>query len=148
MNPSPQIAAFIEEWEGLRCEAYDDGGGVWTIGIGRTLGVHEGDTCTVAEAREWFVVELGGYARRLKRYMRREPSQQQFDALVSLAYNAGSDAVGKAGIMSLFNAYDDRGCADRFLQWNKDGGRVVLGLTKRREAERVIYLWGDYSGRP
>lgn len=151
MTPSPDLLAFVEGWEGLRTKAYRDGGGVWTIGIGRTKGVRPGDTCTEALARIWFADEMAQYAAELLGYMKRTPAQRQFDALLSLGYNAGiapPRGIGRAGIMALFNAGQDADCADRFLAWNKDGGVEVEGLTKRRRAERDIYLYADYSGRP
>lgn len=151
MKASAELATFMEGWERLETVAYKDGGGVWTIGIGRTKNVRPGDTCTEAQARAWYAEELDQYADELSPYCTRRPSQQQFDALLSLGYNAGiapPTGIGRAGIISLFNSGDDQGCGDRFLLWNKDGGKVVRGLTKRREAERAIYLFGDYSGRP
>lgn len=148
MNPSPDLLAFVEGWEGLRTTAYDDGGGVWTIGIGRTKDVRRGDTCTEEQARAWFADELIAYARALERYITRPPTQQQYDALLSLAYNCGVPAIGESGVMARHNAGLTEDCGNRFLLWNKDGGRPVAGLTKRREAERRIYLHGDYSGRP
>lgn len=145
---SVELVAFVEGWESCRLTAYRDGGDVWTIGWGRTYDVTCGDTCTQAEADAWLVGALEEYGEALKSYMTREPTQQQFDALLSLSFNAGARAIGKAGIMSLFNHGEDAECADRFLQWSKDNGRVVHGLLKRRRAERAIYKFADYSGRP
>lgn len=148
MIQSHDLLPFVEGWEGLRTTAYNDGGGVWTIGIGRTKGVRPGDTCTEEQARAWFADEMREYAAALEAYLIRPPSQQQFDALLSLAYNCGVAAIGMSGVVARHNAGLHEDCANRFLLWNKDGGRPVAGLTKRREAERAIYLRGDYSGRP
>lgn len=148
MKPSLALAEFVERWEGLRTRAYDDGGGVWTIGIGHTRGVRPGDVCTEEQARAWLEAELDDFAVGLEQYIIREPTQQQFDALLSLAYNCGLEAIGNSGLMARFNARLDRECADRFLLWNKDNGKVVPGLSKRRAAERAIYLDGDYSIGP
>lgn len=148
VRASPELVEFVQGWESCRLAAYLDGGGVPTIGWGHTLGVKMGDRCTQEEADAWLIEELVEYAEALKVYMHREPLQQQFDALLTLSYNAGVRAIGKAGVMALFNAGDDDGCADRFLAWNKDNGREVKGLTKRRWAERAIYLDADYTGRP
>lgn len=148
VRASPELIEFVQGWESCRLSAYLDGNGVPTIGWGHTLGVRMGNMITQAQADSWLIEELIEYGEALKVYMTREPLQQQFDALLSLSYNAGVRAIGKAGVMTLFNAGDDQACADRFLQWNRDGGREVLGLTKRRRAERAIYLDGDYGGRP
>lgn len=148
IRPSPELVEFVKGWESCRLSAYLDGNGVPTIGWGHTLGVRMGNTITQAQADTWLIEELIEYGEGLKVYMVREPDQQQFDGILSLAYNAGLRAIGKSGLMALFNAGDDDGCADRFLAWNKDGGKEVKGLTKRRWAERAIYLDGNYEGRP
>lgn len=153
MIASPNLFEFIQGWESCSLVAYLDGGtpGVWTIGWGRTKGVRKGDHCTQHQANEWLVDTLDVYGEELKQYLTREPTQQQFDALLDLGYNAGiapPKGIGRKGIVVLFNAGADALCADRFLQWNKDGGVVVYGLTKRRRADRAMYLYGDYSGRP
>lgn len=153
MRPSPALLVFVQGWESCELVAYLDSGNppVPTIGWGHTRGVRMGDTCTQATADEWFADEMGEYAAELEAYLTRTPEQNQFDALLSLGYNAGiapPRGIGRAGIVQLFNGGDDRQCADRFLAWNKDGGRVVHGLTKRRAAERDVYLYADYTGRP
>lgn len=148
MTPSRELVDFVAGWEGFEPKAYRDGGGVWTLGYGRTLGVGPGDTCTMAQAKEWLLADLARHWEGLAKYLTREPSQQQADALLSLAYNCGVAAVGPSGTVARFNAGKDQECADRFLFWDLDNGVHVPGLLKRRKAERAIYLDGDYSGRP
>jgi len=148
MTPSTALVEFVGAWEGFEPKAYRDGGGVWTLGFGRTLGVGPGDTVTLSQAREWLLADLTRHAEGLSEFMKREPSQQQFDALVSLAYNCGVQAVGTSGTMRRFNAGNDAECADRFLFWDLDNGVHVPGLLKRRKAEWAIYLDGDYTGKP
>lgn len=148
MIPSQQIVDFVKRWESCRLRAYQDGAGVWTIGYGHTRDVHPGDTCTQEQADEWVVDELVEYGEGLSRYITRAPRQNQFDGLLSLAYNCGIDAIGMSGVMARHNAglFDE--CGERFLMWNRSGGVVVRGLTKRRAAERDVYASGDYSGSP
>lgn len=148
MTPSLALRAFIVGWEAMRLAAYDDGRGVWTIGIGHTEDVQPGDTCTKDQALAWLEEDLTSRGDQLLRYMTRTPAQQQFDALLSLAFNAGVRVVGESGTLARFNAGLDQECADRFLLWDKVAGKVWPGLTKRRAAERLMYLDGDYSGRP
>lgn len=151
--PTPDLQKFVEGWESCRLVAYLDSGRppVPTIGWGHTRGVYIGDTCTQTQADEWLRDELDRHACELSVYLTRTPTTQQFDALLSLGYNAGiapPHGIGQAGIVQLFNTGMLHECADRFLAWNKDGGVVVNGLTKRRHAERAIFVSGDYSGRP
>ena len=56
------------------------------------------------------------------------------------AYNVGTGALQKSTLIKLLNAGDTQGAADQFLRWNKAGGQVVAGLTRRREAERKLFL--------
>ena len=148
MTPSAELVEFVAGWEGFRSEAYLDMVGIPTIGFGQTRGVRMGDTITLEDALRDLESTLTRFGKQLQAFMRREPEQQQFDALLSLAYNCGVIRIGESGVMARFNRGADEECADRFLWWNKAGGRVVTGLTSRRQAERAIYLDGDYSGRP
>lgn len=148
MTPSPALVDFVAAWEGFRSTAYQDVVGIWTIGYGFTMGVQPGDTMTLAEANAKLEQTLYSFGKTLETFMQREPSQQQFDALTSLAYNCGVGRIGRSGVMDRFNRGDDEGAAERMTWWNKAGGRELAGLTRRREAERAIYERGDYSGRP
>lgn len=67
-------------------------------------------------------------------------TQGQFDALVSFAYNVGSRALSTSTLLRKLNDGDVRGAADEFLRWNKAGGKALNGLTRRREAERALFL--------
>lgn len=151
MIHTPALLDFVAAWEGLRLNAYLDGGGVPTIGYGHTRGVHPGDTCDEEQALRWLKSELVTCESELADYMHRQPTQQQFDAFVAIGYNCGivgKDKIGESGLMARFNAKLDQECADRFLLWNRDGGVVIPGLSHRRAAERAIYLFNDYAGRP
>ncbi|HFZ1395695.1 TPA: lysozyme, partial [Klebsiella pneumoniae] len=67
-------------------------------------------------------------------------TQNQYDALVSLAYNIGTRALSTSTLMKKLNAGDVKGAADEFLRWNRSGGKVMAGLTNRRKAEREVFL--------
>ena len=67
-------------------------------------------------------------------------TQNQYDALVSLAYNIGTSALSSSTLMKKLNAGDVKGAADEFLRWNKSGGKAMPGLTNRRKAERSIFI--------
>ncbi|HFZ1395694.1 TPA: lysozyme, partial [Klebsiella pneumoniae] len=67
-------------------------------------------------------------------------TQNQYDALVSLAYNIGTRALSTSTLMKKLNAGDVKGAADEFLRWNRSGGKVMAGLTNRRKAEREAFL--------
>ena len=67
-------------------------------------------------------------------------TQGQFDALVSFTYNLGAQSLSTSTLLRKLNAGDYAGAADEFLRWNKAGGKVLTGLTRRREAERDLFL--------
>jgi len=155
MTFSPDLVDFVKGWESCRLKAYQDknDGAMWTCGWGQTgPDIMAGTTWTQEYADSRLAATLRDVAVGLRSYLFRQPSQQQFDALGSLAYNEGYGKIGTSGLMSRFNEGLDTECALRFLLWNKETINGVLvpseGLTKRREAEMKIYTDGDYSGRP
>lgn len=145
MNLSSKGQSLIAAFEGTRLEAYDDGGGVWTIGIGTTVypdgrSVKRGDKATLNEVMEYFRRDVEHFERAVDKAVEVPLSQNQFDALVSLVYNIGISGFSKSTLLKKLNAGDYTGAADQFLRWNKDGGRVITGLKRRREAERAVFL--------
>ena len=136
---------LISSFEGIRLNAYDDGVGVWTIGIGTTIypngtKVKKGDKCTQEQALEYLQHDLKSFEKTVSESVKVPLSQNQFDALVSLAYNIGSGAFKNSTLLKKLNAKDYAGAADQFLVWNKGGGKVLKGLVRRREAERALFL--------
>jgi len=149
VTASPELFDFIIGWEKCVLTPYHDGGGVLTCGVGHTgLDIVEGEEWTQERADNALKRDVRVRELILRPFLHRTPTQQQWDALVSLAFNCGSAAIGNSGLMARFNSNLDDECALRFLLWNKDNGEIIPGLTKRREAEMNIYLHGDYSGRP
>ncbi len=67
-------------------------------------------------------------------------TQAQLDAMVDLAYNIGVGAFQSSTLVRLFNAGDQAGAAEQFPRWNKSGGKVLLGLRRRRAADRARFL--------
>ena len=88
--------------------------------------------------KRWCV--LREYEAGITDALRVDVTQSQFDALVSWAYNVGLGAAKQSTLMRLLNAGDVPGAADQFLRWNRAGGVVLRGLTRRREAERDLFL--------
>lgn len=130
-------APFVQHWEGLRTSAYKCPLGVWTIGYGRTNGVHEGDTCTKEQAAQWLLEDLTDTASRLARYINVPVTENQFIALVSLAYNIGVDGLTRKcpKLMRALNEKDYDGATEEFLDITNGG---VPGLISRRKAEAEL----------
>jgi lysozyme len=136
---------LISSFEGIRLNAYDDGVGVWTIGIGTTtypngVKVKKGDKCTLDQAKEYFAHDLKRFESSVNKLVKVPLSQNQFDALVSLTYNIGSGNFASSTLLKKLNAKDYQGAADQFPRWNKAKGKVLNGLVRRREAERALFL--------
>jgi lysozyme len=138
--------ALIKGFEGCELTAYPDpgtGGDPWTIGWGATgPGIREGVTWTQAQADARLEQDLAKYAAEVADAVGDAPtSQQQFDALVSFHYNTG--AIRRATLTKLHKAGDYAGAAKEFARWNRAGGRVLAGLTRRRAAEAALYRSGS-----
>lgn len=136
---------LISSFEDTRLKAYDDGVGVWTIGIGTTVypngvKVKKGDVCTLEQAKSYFAHDLKRFEASVNNLVKVPLSQNQFDALVSLTYNIGETAFSESTLLKKLNAKDYQGAADQFPQWNKGGGKVLKGLVRRRAAERALFL--------
>ena len=67
-------------------------------------------------------------------------NQNQYDALASLIYNIGAGAFSKSTLLKMLNAGDYKGAAEQFLRWNRQKGKVLNGLTRRRQEERELFL--------
>lgn len=115
--------------------------GVWTIGYGDTENVLPGLVITQQEAEDRLEHRLArdfepGVQAAITAGMR----QEQFDAMVCLAYNIGVGAFAGSTLVKLFNAGDIALAADQFLRWDKAGGKSLKGLRRRRTAERALFL--------
>lgn len=145
MKTSREGIALIKRFEGLRLKAYRDSVGIWTIGYGHTSmagkpTVSAGLTITAQEAEDILVNDLVKYEAAVDKAIKRNPTQSQFDAMVSLCFNIGPGAFAKSSIARKFNAGDVEGAADAFLIYRKAGGKVLPGLEARRRAERAHFL--------
>lgn len=133
---------LICSFEGLRLKAYDDGVGVWTIGYGTTVingtKVKKGDTCTVDQAKSYMASDLKQFESAVNQ-TKVPLNQNQYDALVSLAYNIGVGAFLSSTLFKKLNAKDYKGAAEQFDRWNRAGGKVMRGLTNRRAKERKLF---------
>jgi Phage-related lysozyme (muraminidase) len=139
---------LIKRFEGCRLSAYPDpgtGDAPWTIGFGWTQPVdgkpvRPGMTIDQATADRLLKNGLVSYESDVSKLIKVPVTQGQFDALVSFAYNLGARALSTSTLLKKLNADDNKGAADEFLRWNKAGGKVMPGLTRRREAERALFL--------
>lgn len=134
---------LVKEFEGLRLRAYLCPAGVWTIGYGHTDGVREGMTITQTQADDFLDRDLD-WAEECVGKFAKDPSDNEFAAMVSLCFNVGAAGFVKSTVLRLHNTGDKLGAARAFRMWNKAtvGGKLVElpGLTRRRLAEEGLYL--------
>lgn len=130
----------IATHEGYEDEAYVPvKGDVPTIGFGHTQGVKMGDKTTPVRSLQVLLDEVDSvYAQGVRNCVTAPMYQYEFAASVSLTYNIGVKAFCGSTIVKKFNAEDYAGACAGFDAWNKQGGRVLSGLVKRRAAERAI----------
>ncbi len=145
MKLSSNGIALLKRFEGLVLEAYQDIAGVWTIGYGHTgPDVRAGMRITEREAEELLRRDLASREDAVARLTSISLNRNEFDALVSLVYNIGIDAFRGSTLRRRLNQGDRFGAADALTWWNKAtiGGRLreVIGLTRRRAAERALFL--------
>ena len=140
------LLALIRKFEGLRLKPYRCPAGVPTIGYGATYYpdgrrvTMQDRPVTVAQATDMLRSMLASYEAGVSRYVLVPLTQGQFDALVSFAHNVGLSALKDSTLLRLVNARDYAGAAAQFVRWNKAGGKVLPGLTRRREAERKLFV--------
>ena len=140
MRTSPKGISLIKSFEGLRLKSYQDSVGVWTIGYGATRGIGPGMTVSSEQAERMLMNDIARFEPELDKLAKVPLNRNQWDALMSFVYNLGSASLGSSTLLKLLNAKDYTGAADQFPRWNKAGGQVLAGLTKRRAAERAMFL--------
>ena len=124
---------LIESFEGLRLTSYQDSVGVWTIGYGHTQGVHQGQTITQAQAEAFLQQDLGVAEAGVNGH-NLTLTDNQFAALVSFTFNLGAGNLNKLLSKGMAEV------PDRILLFDHAGGKQLPGLTRRRNAERALYL--------
>lgn len=142
MKTSDRGLHFIMAHEGVRLEAYPDpgtGGEPWTIGVGHTSGVRQGDTCTMDQAMAYLRQDVGVAEDAVNRLVNVALTQEQFDALVDFTFNEGPGALASSTLLRLLNAGDYAGADRQFARWNFANGRVLPGLVTRRADEAALF---------
>lgn len=140
MNISEAGFDLIRQYEQLRLTAYmptpDD---VPTIGYGHTQFVKMGDNCTEAQAEIWLRQDCAWAEDCVNNSVRVPLAQNEFDALVSFVFNIGCPKFKASTLLKLLNARDYEGAKTQFARWNKQDGKELAGLTRRRATEERMF---------
>jgi len=139
---------FIKKAEGgLYLKAYQDSGGVWTIGYGSTYDfdkqrkVQQGDIITAEQAQKWLEITTSKDAVEIKNLVKVPLNNNELNALISFTYNVGLAAFKASSLLRLLNSGTDKKLvAEQFDRWVYDNGVKVKGLISRRNAEKKLFL--------
>ena len=146
MKISARGLELIKEFEGFSSKPYLDVVKIPTIGYGNTY-YPDGKKVTLndkpiseIEATEMIsYIAQKDFGDKIFPLIKVEVNQNQFDAMVSLAYNIGVGNFSKSTLLKKVNSGDFDGASNEFLKWNKSGGKELLGLTRRREKEKDLF---------
>ncbi|MBE7542275.1 MAG: lysozyme [Bryobacteraceae bacterium] len=140
MMPSPRCVELVKRFEGFCAKPYLCPAGVGTIGYGHTEGVSMSDPPITREAAAALLErDLAVFAAGVARLLTVPVTQNQFDALVSFAYNVGLGNLQRSTLLRRVNVGDVAGAACEFAKWTKAKGVELPGLVKRRAAERALF---------
>lgn len=132
---------LLKSFEGCRLTAYQDQGGIWTVGYGCTgADIGPGTVWTQERADAELLLRVNKLQDIILHALQVHVTPQQLAALVSLAYNIGPGAFLRSTVLRELNSKDFKAAADAFLLWNRVRGKVNEGLARRREAERAVFL--------
>lgn len=159
MKVSPQAILMIKHHEGVRYRPYKCPAALWTVGVGHVLYPAQGALkapdrmaypLKPADARVWSAEEvdallsadLGRFEQGVSRYCPAAAvgNQNQFDALVSFAFNLGLGTLQRSTLRAKFNRGEFDNAAEEFMKFTKAGGKVLRGLLNRRTDERALFL--------
>ena len=148
MKTGKKGLSLIKEFEGFYSNPYLDPIGIPTIGYG-VIKYPNGKRVTMQDkpiSKEYATELLSQllsetYEKEVKKHIKVALNQNQFDALVSFTYNLGGTNLGKSTLAKKINANPcDPSIRDEFIKWNRAGGKVLAGLTRRRVAEAELYF--------
>jgi lysozyme len=135
---------LIKSFESLELQSYPDpatSAEPWTVGYGHTgPEVHPGMTITEAEADAILAADVQAVEHCVSEAVGQHVNENEFSSCVSLAFNIGCKAFRASTLARMLREGQNEAAADQFLRWNKAAGREMAGLTRRRRAERELFL--------
>lgn len=143
---SSKLRELVKHFEGCKLTSYVCSAGHNTIGYGNTfyengVKVKPGDKITQQRAEELLDVILIKFVQQTNELIKSNVNQNQRDALTDFAYNCGIGNLKSSTLLKKVNADpNDKTIREEFMRWNKGGGKVLNGLTRRREAEANLYF--------
>jgi lysozyme len=136
---------LIRRFEGCELKAYKDAVGIPTIGYGHIKDVHMGMEISMDQAIEFLKEDLAEAENAVKKYVKVKLNHNQFDALVSWTFNLGSGNLKSSTMLKRINAKEWDDVPNQIKRWNRAGGKVLKGLTRRRAAEALLWQGKDWK---
>ena len=140
MKVSQECIDLVKFFEGFEPKAYLCPANVWTIGYGRTKNVREGDVINEKQAERDLFEELDEFAEQVLNTVKVDLEQNELDALTSWTYNLGVGNLQSSTLLKKLNSGDKNSVPSEMIRWNKAAGKVLAGLTRRREAEAKLWV--------
>ena len=142
MKTNQRAQQIIKSSEGLYLKSYQCPSKIWTIGWGHTAGVKPGQTIAREQAEQFFQEDIEQKERFVNRLLSVSLNDNQYSALVSLAFNLRETDFKTSTLLKVINANpnDREGVSQQWVRWNKSNGKVLRGLTIRREMELDLYF--------
>lgn len=145
MKTSQRGLELIKYYEGIRYKPYRDCVGLYTVGVGHLIG--DGTilpdswnrTFSVEEVNELLASDVKKFEFGIQRYINVQLTQNQFDALISFAFNLGLGTLQRSTLRQKLNRGDIQGCLESWTKYNKAGGKVIPQLDKRRKTEIALF---------
>jgi lysozyme len=132
--------ALTKRFEGLRLEAYQDQGGIWTVGYGHTgSDVKPSRQVTEFEAEALLRADLRDAIACVNRSVRAPIGQHHFDAMVDFCYNIGRGNFGRSSLLAYVNSRDFAEAEAQFARWDLVNAQPAPGLVRRRAAEAAMF---------
>jgi lysozyme len=145
MKASKQCLEMLAHHEGVRQKPYRCPAGLWTVGVGHLIG--DGLTLpdswnrkfSLEEVYAILAIDVRKFELGVAKYISVELTQNQFDALVSFAFNLGLGTLQRSRLRAKLNRGDKKGAIESLLKYNKAGGKVLKGLDTRRKDEANLF---------
>ena len=146
MITSDEGIEFIKRREGVKYTPYQDVVGIWTVGVGHVLaGEIVKNSYTDEDVNSYLKKDLGVSEGAINRHVKVPLEQHQFDALSSFVFNCGAGNFSGSTLLKELNDGNYADVPAQLLRWNHAGGKVIAGLTKRRELEGALFRDGVYG---
>ena len=140
---------LIKTFEWFAPESYQCSSGIWTIGYGHTSAaglpeVREGMRMTEPQAVNQLHIDMKQYEDAVKRLVKVPLFQHQYDSLVSFTFNCGEGSLKSSTMLKRINKEEEsERITEAMSWWNKSGGKVSVGLVRRRKSEGHLFLTGQ-----